>query len=489
MADYLPGILSFPPDKKLSPTDYDKQINNYIKELGKVPIKVWTSSFEKQSLLDLLNPAENSIPYLIALFEHTATIGKDRKRFDDVLNRTIIYYASFDPVQVRYVGEFWRKHFEWATEAVQYAGLQDLSPLSTALLRLDPTAGTFTTNHVYFLRACLNNGVPRQALPIIDNPIYAFPHANPKGVPEDLPSEDYELSNAYITAKSGFSGKLHPEYILEYYLLAAHISIGIRSWSRARLFLEYVILTPSSQHTVSALQVEAYKKWILVGLLAEGKLFPYPRTAEQSIMKAIKSASKPYEILGEDFEKRDVRKFQAEMDVGTQIWYEDGNLTLVKEASEALLRFRVRDLQKTYAALPVSRVATHLSFSADATLQMVSQMIRAGHLNASVTPGATAGEAVLRFHVNDAPASSAAAQKDDLSAQTARIERLVSYVQDADRRSQLTKEYVDVQKRNKRTGPESDMADQMDLTWDQPGGAGGVIQGLDEEGDEDIMGS
>ncbi|KAK5115195.1 hypothetical protein LTR85_009953 [Meristemomyces frigidus] len=486
MADALAVMLSFPPDNvaKLSPKDYDKEMGTYLKNLGKLQQAQWLKQIDKQNILELLNPSVNSIPYAATLVEQIKAMGKDKSRLDYLFDHTLIFFASFDPVQVRYLGEQWNQLLDWAMGKLRTAGIPDLSPIAGAMLRLDPTAGTFTTNHLKLLRACLYSGVPSQALPILDKNIYAFPTLPAKNVPEELLSEEHELSNGFITAKSSFTEKVQTEHVLEYHLLGAHIYIGQRNYTRARLFLEYLILTPSQQYAVSALQVEAYKKWVLVGLLAEGKAYPLPRTHDGPVMKSIRAIAKAYDALGDTFEKRDVRKFRAEMDVGAAIWHEDGNLRMVREAGDALLRYRVIDLQKTFAALPVSRVASHMEFTEDVTLQMLTDMIRGGSLNASITPGATSGEAVLRFHFTQSGPSSSMAQEDELEAQTKRIEDLVTFIRDADRRLQLTKEYVEHQKRAKRhgAGPDGDLADQMDLTWDAP------VPGLDD-GDEDIMAS
>lgn len=47
------------------------------------------------------------------------------------------------------------------------------------------------------------------------------------------------------------------------------IYIGLRDWERALLFLEIVIASPNI-NTTSIIQVEAYKKWVLLSLLLKG---------------------------------------------------------------------------------------------------------------------------------------------------------------------------------------------------------------------------
>lgn len=47
------------------------------------------------------------------------------------------------------------------------------------------------------------------------------------------------------------------------------IYMGLKKWKRALLFLEIVIMSPVVSN-VSKIQVDAYKKWVLVSLLYKG---------------------------------------------------------------------------------------------------------------------------------------------------------------------------------------------------------------------------
>ncbi|GAB7360950.1 hypothetical protein MBLNU230_g0933t1 [Neophaeotheca triangularis] len=487
MASHLPKMLAFPPDEQLSPDEYDVRIREYYKELKDMPASAWTGTFEKKRVLDLLNPTVNSLAYLFALLANRDA-NKSNKTFQiDLLERAVIFSTSFDQKQIRYAGMYWRHLFEWMIESFRKQGIQDLTPLSAAILHLDPTAATFTTTHLAFLRICMDQGSPRQALPILDKNLLSIPRGTVPNAPEVL-SDDELLSNAYMTKSSGFSLKMSVEYILEYYLLGAQVYIGLRRWDRARLFLEQVILSPSfAGNNGSALQVEAYKKWVMVGLLSQGSTFNQPRTAEQAIMASIRKLSRAYETLAEIFEKRDWLKFQAEMAVGWQLWDNDGNLRLVTEASDALLKYRVIDLQKTYAALPVSRVAHSLGFSTDETFGLLTNLIQTAQVHASIASAASGapGDAVLRFHLGNGYGSNIAQQNADVEAQTKRIEELVKYIRDADRQLQLSKEFVDVTKRTRKLGPDSDPTDQMDLDYSGP--TGGMGGGGFDDGEEDLM--
>ena len=49
------------------------------------------------------------------------------------------------------------------------------------------------------------------------------------------------------------------------------VHIALKQWQRALLFLEVVLMTPASNNA-SLIQVEAYKKYVLIGLLHTGKV-------------------------------------------------------------------------------------------------------------------------------------------------------------------------------------------------------------------------
>ncbi|WPH00083.1 Hypothetical protein R9X50_00290600 [Acrodontium crateriforme] len=487
MADVLATLKSFPTDTKanLSPKVYNVKARNYLDALSKISSSAWTQRVGKQSLLDTLDPAVHSIAYMHALLQHISVAGKDKGRLEALLACAVTFFSSFDPVQIRYASEEWGKLLTWLFDGVSKVEDADFGILSTAMLRLDPTGGTFTSYHLRLVRLCLEAGQPSQALPVLNKNIYAFPQNLAKITSEEILCEENDLSNWFITPRSGFTTSLSAEQILEYYLLGAQVYIGQRNWSRARLFLEFVLLTPSPGHVPSALQVEAYKKWILIGLLDIGRVYPLPKTIDPFAVKSIKTIAKSYECLGEDFDKRDWKKYQAELDIGTQIWVEDGNLTLAKEAGDAILRYRVIDLQKTFAALPVSRVAYNLDLPRDHTRQLLTTMISEGHLHASLNENPKdSADPVLRFNYDPPVSSTPEEQDEELKNQTKRVEELVMFIRDADRRLQLSKEYVESQRRIKRSfaGPDGDLADQMDLTWDAPAAP------LTEDGDEeDIM--
>jgi COP9 signalosome complex subunit 3 len=78
-------------------------------------------------------------------------------------------------------------------------------------------------------------------------------------------------SVSFITDTSGFSSKLSYRDYLRYFLYGSMVYMALKKWRSALHFLGVVISMPTAG-SVSLIMVEAYKKWVLVGLLETGKV-------------------------------------------------------------------------------------------------------------------------------------------------------------------------------------------------------------------------
>lgn len=140
------------------------------------------------------------------------------------------------------------------------------------------------------------------------------------------------------------------------------------------------------------------------------------------------------------------------------------------QVAESLRRYRVIDLQKTYSALPVDRIAVHLSLDPPTTTTLLSTMIAEGAINALLPPAApgTSAPPVLRF-LSHNPNTPAVDHDVVLQEKYAKVEQLAKHVREADRRLALQREYVDFVRRNKRADAAgaSGFEDPMDV-WDGP---------------------
>ena len=115
------------------------------------------------------------------------------------------------------------------------------------------------------------------AFPLLDKDIFHFPAMTVKAA--ELTADPlspylcsvHEKSCNYIHSASGLTAKLEYQDHMRYYLYGAMCYMALKDWARALLFLEVVLMSPTT-NIASVLQVHAYKKWILVSLLRHGKV-------------------------------------------------------------------------------------------------------------------------------------------------------------------------------------------------------------------------
>lgn len=157
MADLIQIFHQFPPDDaiNLSPVQYDRSIRSYLDTLSQVTEHSLVKAYETQpdilevctkygsSIQDIngsitgrnavtdicicklqsLDPSENTLPYLkilISLINAHAEELKSVKTIPDAFhpgrplwNSLVLFLERFDPVQVRYAGNEWRKIVEF----------------------------------------------------------------------------------------------------------------------------------------------------------------------------------------------------------------------------------------------------------------------------------------------------------------------------------------------------------------------------------------
>ena len=181
------------------------------------------------------------------------------------------FLERFDPVQIRYSGTELRRLIEAVARAAQANSMPTsaIGPIRCAILRIDPSGACFTSNHLLFVKLCLEANALASALTILDNDIFSFP-TEYKGPPPML-CDPTIASCVYINSLSGISDKLRYQDHLQYLLYAAMVYMGLKLWDRALWLLEATITSPV-QNAASMIQVEAYKKWVIVGLLLAGRV-------------------------------------------------------------------------------------------------------------------------------------------------------------------------------------------------------------------------
>ncbi|KAF2661735.1 hypothetical protein K491DRAFT_586770 [Lophiostoma macrostomum CBS 122681] len=500
-ADLLSLLFSFQPDAEelKQKTAYDTQVQQFIRQVSNVSAQHFQKGAEtQQDVLELLNPSVNSISYIYALQARISAIAdnpRSQKSVPEQLrpggalwNKIVLFLETADPVQLRYVGSIWARLVLYLEQVARVMGTPALAiaPIRSAMQRLDPTTGTFTTTHLQFIRLCMETRSYAAAKPILDNYIHSLPSTIPLLVKEleySVPSADHINSGEYIHAKSGHSDKIGASDVQEYYVLGGMAYIGLQEYKKALNFLEHVLIVPSF-NIANGLMLEAYKKWVLLSCLVHGSVQAIPRTANGTAIKLIKGAAKAYEALAEAFVQiNNLPKLRAQANAGRDTWAEDGNTGLVQQLLDNQYRFYVSRLSRTFSAIPVANISNNLGGTVEDLTQYLETLIASGHLNAQIerTNKPDLG-IVLRFYLDPTQGPQAKTEKQQQQAlfeQTARTNILAEQVRSADYRLSLTKEYVEHLKRANKKATAAASGEAMDTSWDEN------MVDLEEE---DIMG-
>ncbi|KAF7594271.1 COP9 signalosome complex subunit 3 [Aspergillus hancockii] len=372
MSDILSQLTSVSPRLHTSITsdeDYDKQLRDliaYLQQPNRVSDIVAVSDF----LLDLtivvarlqnLDPASHSLSYLsVFVLKVKSAQGGNKYHLPEEIYpggelwlKAVRFLRGFDPFQIQYAGHEWRQLVELVIQAAQSVSKPALavSVIRDTILRLDPSSEVLTSIHSTFIKLSLMTRSYKLALPVLDRQICHFPTTTGQAYQEyyqPLLSRKHESSMVFITDASGFSTKLTYRDHLQFFLCGAMIYMALKRWDKALHFLSIVISCPVT-NAVSKIMVEGYKKWVLVSLLGYGKMISHPGVISGHVMRTYQSLAKPYISLANAFEKSDIQRIRAEVEIAQSIFRIDNNTGLVYQVI-------VTEVESSVASLVMSGV-------------------------------------------------------------------------------------------------------------------------------------
>ncbi|KAE8442271.1 hypothetical protein EG329_003531 [Mollisiaceae sp. DMI_Dod_QoI] len=495
MDDLLSKLLSFPPHppstKPLSDQAYDEGIKEQIEVVGKMSeTKLLQQTSGGEHALDVINPALNSVPYANILLANISAMRKGGNKgvdYDTLWEKMTGFLSTFDPRQIRYIGE----EFSHIIEAVAGLASQNrqshlaVGPIATALTRLDPTGSMLTTHHLLLVKLALESRNLADALPVLDKFILYVPGA--PNVTKPKFTCDMSLSPvSFITPQSKLTGKFKYIDVLEYFLYSGMIYIGMQNWEGALQCLESAVTYPAKESNVSKVMVDAYKKWVLVGLLLEGRLLPLPKSTSSGAAKCYHVMAKPYEILAQIFENGTASRLKSEAEVGNPIWRSDWNMGLVLSVLAAFQKFQIRSLANIYSKISIPEIVSQTTSaetgnklpSPQAAEGLIQSMISAGELHATMSTSAN-GPSILTFSPKGQLLTESQMQRE-LAGSTERIKSLTKEIKQTDRMLTHDKDYIKYVQKQKKHAKTGGVSDQLvgggtDMDWN------------DSIEDEDIM--
>ncbi|KAI8636394.1 hypothetical protein BD408DRAFT_426218 [Parasitella parasitica] len=293
--------------------------------------------------LIVLNPVTHSLAYLyfIGARSKEATTNNGKHLFE-ILDHFI---QVFDPEQLQAAPA----RFTIIGKALLHLAKvlkQPLLPLQsfkTAIERFSSNQRTLTSLHAPFIRACIT---AKQ---------YRFPL--------DVLNQDIEILD---TTKND----IDIQRFLEYYYYGAIIYIGNLNYDRALDFLSIAVSVPT-QKAISAIQVAAYKKFVLASLIIEGQVRTLPKYTAQGVEKVCRTQAAPYLSLVNAFAETDLSKFHDIASKNSGVFESDKHIGLVKQCLQSLRRKIIKELTKVYVTVGLNEMADKISGVTPQELELI----------------------------------------------------------------------------------------------------------------------
>ncbi|TPX30261.1 hypothetical protein SmJEL517_g06140 [Synchytrium microbalum] len=229
------------------------------------------------------------------------------------------------------------------------------------------------------------------------------------------------------------------DFLLHHYY-GAMICIGLKKFDRAIEMLHLCIATPAS--VTSAIQIEAYRKFILVSYIQHGKILPIPKYTAAPVARATKSYSASYADFATALESNNRQRVVTELSKSQDVFNKQHNLGLAKQALTALTRKSIAQLTQTYLTLSLADIARLVGIEGpNAVLEAehhVVCMIEEGQILATISH--TAGGMVSFHDQMDAFDDARTAEKLDFAIRNAHD--ATKDVSRMDRMVAISKEYL-----------------------------------------------
>eukprot|EP00904_Undaria_pinnatifida_P007183 jgi/Undpi1/3595/HiC_scaffold_16.g06967.m1 len=177
---------------------------------------------------------------------------------------------------------------------------------------------------------------------------------------------------------------LTPLHFLRHFYYGGIAYIGAKQWKEA--LNSFLMLLTAPANVLSSLVVEGYKKMMLVSLIICGNVPALPKYASNAVTRHLKIHTSGYEALGSCCQAGDVKGLNAAVHSGSDVFNQDGNMGLVKQAVSALTKRKIMQLTHTYITLPLRDISNKVGLEDPAAAEgHILNMVEAGEISAKIT--------------------------------------------------------------------------------------------------------
>ena len=234
--------------------------------------------------------------------------------------------------------------------------LRGIRILTGAISKIQLYPGQLTSIHADICQLCLLSKNLKPALPFLDTDV------------TDISKEN---------------GQYDAKHFLLYYYYGGMIYTGLKNYERALYFYEVAITTPSM--AVSHIMLEAYKKYILVALIVQGKIPNLPKYTSQVVARYIKPLCQAYHDLAVAYATINPNEVRGVVTKHTEVFNRDNNMGLVKQCVTSLYKKNIQRLTKTFLTLSLADMANRVQLSGPREAEKyVLHMIEDGEIFATI---------------------------------------------------------------------------------------------------------
>lgn len=303
------------------------------------------------SLFTQLDPAKHSLGYLYVLEAYSSS-SIPREQVEGFMLIASKFINSCSTEQIRIAPEkFTVLCRRLKEQAIQLqVPIQAIIPLRTAVRKLQPSPEHLTPLHPDLLLVCLLAKCYKAALSILEEDIFEI----------DIPKD-----------------------FLLYCYYGGMIFIGLKRFNKALEFFQHAITAPAT--TLTAITVEAYKKFVLVSLIQTGQVPAFPKYTPAVVQRNLKSCTQPYIDLANNYSSGKISVLESCVNTNTEKFNNDSNLGLVKQVLSSLYKRNIQRLTQTYLTLSLQDIASTVQLETAKQAELhVLQMIQDGEIFATI---------------------------------------------------------------------------------------------------------
>lgn len=326
-----------------------------------------------EDVYESLDPSQHTLACLAVL---AARLQQDNiEDWDLLLARIDTLIAQSNDEQIRFSSHILSElcHLV-SSQLVKYGiPIRGIPVVYRAIRKIQPGPGYLTSAHSDLTKLCLTAKCFGPALEILEQDITQICKEN---------------------------NQFDAVYLLLYYYYGGCIYTALKEFGKALYFFEVAVTCPTA--AVSHVMLEAYKKYLLVGLLVHGdrpkdSVLSLPKFTSPIVAKFLKPLCAAYNEIVRAYHVNAPEELRGVVTKYQEVLQTDENWGLVQQVVQSQTRTNIKKLTKTFITLSLSDVASRVGLEGPVQAEReIVEMIRTGSIHATISQQ----DGMVRFDLN-----------------------------------------------------------------------------------------